>query len=405
MHTRAHLAALLLLLSTQARTAEQPVTLQSVLNTEIHIEPATFSEVRPIEIWQNKIFLTAAVNGREFRFILDTGSPTLITRAAADALGLEGLAENRGMDANGNTVVTQATVLQRLQIGEVVFAPVPALIMETTGLDVGARLLDGGIIGSELMPLAVWQINFQKQTLTLSHASDSLDHVRGVPSAELHVSPSYPRMPIVAHRINGAFTDRALFDTGSSELVHLNQHAYDELRKRRLLKNTLGSAHGSFGESGGGRGADSEFHWLELARLQIGELDLTNLRVWTRPQPPTLIGSAVLASHVVTLDYPKGSIHFDPFAPIHQATIPNGLRLGLRDGVVEVALLLRNGPAEKAGLELHDEVLRINGQSLQMPEGADIKDWLLTVREWSQSTPLEITVRRAAEVKKFKLTN
>ena len=75
-------------------------------NSPCKIKTGVTIEDGSIEIWNNKIFLTAKVNGKPFRFILDTGSPTILTTKVANELGLEILSENTSQDANGNLVKT-----------------------------------------------------------------------------------------------------------------------------------------------------------------------------------------------------------------------------------------------------------------------------------------------------------
>lgn len=77
-----------------------------------------FNEVIPIVVENNKIFLRAKINNKEFRFIFDSGSPTVITTQAAQAAGLKpvgqhgAVAKNTGTDANG-----VAVTMDKYQIG------------------------------------------------------------------------------------------------------------------------------------------------------------------------------------------------------------------------------------------------------------------------------------------------
>ena len=56
--------------------------------TRPYIDAADFPAVIPIDVWSSKIFLTAEVKGSAHQFILDSGSPSMLTSEAAQTLGL-----------------------------------------------------------------------------------------------------------------------------------------------------------------------------------------------------------------------------------------------------------------------------------------------------------------------------
>jgi len=137
--------------------------LSEVFNTKPYIKNKEFKSVIPIDIWSNKVFLNAKVNGKQFRFILDTGSPTLLAKKVAKDLDLEIKGENTGKDANGNLVKMELSIIEQLKIGDVKFRNIPVFIFDPSNLKLGDSIFDGGIIGSEIMPLSNWQINFEKK--------------------------------------------------------------------------------------------------------------------------------------------------------------------------------------------------------------------------------------------------
>ena len=91
------------------------------------------------------------MNGKAYRFILDTGSPTILTKAVADELGLVIEAENTGKDAHGNPVRMGLAILEQLRIGEVTFRNIPVFIYDATQQAMARCVLDGGVIGSDIV--------------------------------------------------------------------------------------------------------------------------------------------------------------------------------------------------------------------------------------------------------------
>lgn len=334
-----------------------------VFNTKITLNQKEFLEVVPIKTRGNKILLRASINNKPFQFILDTGSPTVITKQVATELGLNVVGKNIGKDANGTSVEMALAIADNISFGKVSFNNVPVFIFDGSQLPLSSCYLDGGVIGSEILPLAKWQIDFKHKQLIITNDLDKLKHVKKASRATLK-SFGYPHAPILAHKLNGEFSDHAMFDTGNSELIQLNKLAYDELIKRGLLDGKITTAFGSFGESAGGGGKNSPYSQFRLEELAIGNLKLDAIDVWTRPIVPTLIGAKILESHIVTLDYAGKQIYFQPFTESELSDDSFGFRSNFEDGKLRISFLTHDSPLAKAGVKVGDQILTINGDNL-----------------------------------------
>ncbi|MEM7019660.1 MAG: aspartyl protease family protein, partial [Pseudomonadota bacterium] len=336
-----------------------------VFQTKPYLVDDKAISVVPIETMRNKITLFAKVNGTSFRFILDTGSPTVLSQHVASALKLAPKGQNIGQDAHGNQVKMDLSILDSLLIGKSEFRNIPIFIHDFSKLPLGRCVIDGGVIGSEIMPLTQWQINFEDNQLILGGRLDDYKFIKGAKRASMQTY-NYPFTPIVEHKINDELKDNAIFDTGNTELLHLNIKAFDELKKRGALNlGSIKNAHGTFGESAGGRGNDTDFQQVALDSLSIGELEFSNLSVWSRPQVPTLIGAKVFESQIVTLDYKNNRIHFYPYQDAQSEDSSFGFRGYFDDDSLKIGFLTDNSVASNSGLELHAQILKINDISFE----------------------------------------
>lgn len=373
-----------------------------VFKVQPRIANQNYKTVVPIDIWASKIFLQAEVNGKSYRFILDTGSPTILTKKVADALALEIQGQNTGKDANGNLVTMDLAVLQQLKIADVEFHNVPVFIFDPTGLEAGQHILDGGVIGSEIMPLATWQINFANKELVITDTVSRLEYISAAARARLEVY-AYPHTPIIEHEINGKFKDKAIFDTGSPELLHLNEKAAQELKKRKLISSPVERGIGTFGESGGGRGEDQTYELLNIAELSLGSLKFEDVDVWTRAEVPSLIGAKLFASHIVTLDYTKRLIYFHEYRKQDARSAGYGFKPYIKDRAVYVGFLIKASKAHKAGIVLHDQLLEVNGKDLTQIEAAHIQEELSWLANLDALSELRIKIKRGAKLKNLVL--
>ncbi len=376
--------------------------LPEVLKTQPYIENKDFSSVIPIDTSGNKIFLNAEVNGKPYRFIFDTGSPTILSRKVVDELGLVIRGENTGKDANGNLVKMDLSVLDRLKIGDVVFRDIPVFVFDYSHLAVGNCIIDGGVIGSEILPLTIWQINFARKELVITNDTRKLEHIDNAQSSKLKVT-DYPFTPVLEHAINGQFTDHAIFDTGCTELLHLNHLAFEDLKKRQIVDSVTAKAFGTFGESAGGRGKDATFHLVPLQQLAVGEVRFANIEVWTRNEVPSLIGARIFESHIVTLDYANKIVYFQKYQEPKTETASFGFRPYLKNQSLYVGFLRDPSPATEVGIRLHDQILTINDRDLRHLEASEqyeVLKWFSTVEGMRK---IEVTLESNGVTKKVVL--
>lgn len=351
-------------LSTSARAQE--TDLRAIFSAPIGIERAEETTSIPIEIRMDKLFIDASINGETREFIFDTGSPTLITRELADALGLVTLAQNTGVDAHGTPVTMDIAVAETLTLGGVTFSDVPVLIFDPSTLELGPCVFDGGVIGSEIFPGSVWRIDTENRTLTIASGPGAEDR----PEVRAPLSDfGYPHAPIIDYRI-GDLADRALFDTGSAEAVTLFAQVADARPVRRHVDAaSLREGRGIEGISAGGASEIGELLRFTLEEFELGGVNLGPLDGTVRQAPPTLAGAGLLSRYVVTADYVNGEFRLTPRSAPEPRAPHAGYAIGYENGEARVAQLFEGSPAAEAGLELGDHVVAIDGYSTRIGEG------------------------------------
>ena len=153
--------------------AAQAGPVQQAFAEPVRIERAEAVTRVPAEWRMNKLFIEATVQGETREFIFDTGSPTMISRTLADTLELEPIGQNVGVDANGNQVTMDVAVVETLSLGGTTFHDVPVLIFDFSPLAMARCLVDGGIIGSEILPGSAWRIDAGAGEVALAQGADA----------------------------------------------------------------------------------------------------------------------------------------------------------------------------------------------------------------------------------------
>ena len=373
--------------------------------TPITIERANPETTVPLTYRMRKLFVSASVNGKKREFFFDTGSPTILTRTFVHELGLEPIAQNIGVDANGRHVTMDVVRIRDLTLGGVRFHNVPALVFDYSTLDLGDCFFDGGVIGSEILPGSVWRVDTEKRRLTISApaTAETADDTASSFSVALY-DLGYPHGPIVDYSV-GEFSDKALFDTGSAEPITLFGKLVEKrVVKRAIAKGSMMEGRGSEGVSAGGQGAVGDLARFTLSDFRIGGRRVGPVHATTRSVPPTLLGLGLLDRYVVTFDYPAGRLRLEQRDEPEVRRPAPGYGLMFVDGRATVTQLFEGSRGEKAGLRLGDHVTAVDGKSLVAAD----RDTQCRLAEWLANTfdgnsAKTITVEREGDENTLKL--
>lgn len=371
----------------------QPEDLRALLSQPRQMDRVQAHFDLPVTLVAGKIEVTATVGGQPRRFIFDTGSPTVLTRALAGELGLKVIGQNHGRDASGQTVTTAVAIVPSLEVGGLRFHDFPVFIYDPAdeSAATGACLLDGGVLGSDLLPGSIWQLDLEAKVLRVASALDQLPLPPAATRAPLHLF-GFPHAPIVPWSVPGTLTDKAMFDTGSPATLTVFDRAYEPLQKKRRAR-TVGILHGYEGEAAGGRGEQRDRTVFTLPQVQIGGQTLADIRAVTRPIAPTLIGAGLLATHVVTLDYVDQQFLIHPRGQI-DARVDADFACRWTENGAMIINVLRDSPAWQRGLRPDTLVVAANGRSLLPADQTDpcaLAVWL--IETLPHLDPLELTIR------------
>jgi tetratricopeptide (TPR) repeat protein len=166
----------------------------------------------PFDYAHKEILVKCRINqGDELDFLFDTGaSETIIDRrvAAENMLLKEGVADIRAL---AGSVQSDTTTLGRFEVGNLVLNDVDARILDLSGQSrhLGRRL--GGIIGTNVISKFVAVLDYGKSKITF-HDADTF--VR--PTDVVALPFARKSAPVIKVKLNGAFEQLMLVDTGAA---------------------------------------------------------------------------------------------------------------------------------------------------------------------------------------------
>ena len=354
-----------------------------------YVETPEFSIELPLDVLASKLYVDVEIGGEPRRFVFDTGSPSMMSKALADELGLKPVDSREGRDSHG-AVVRSDIVQADMTLGGTTFHKVPVFAADFSSSTVVQCLIGDGVLGSEVLPLCAWQIDLPDSTLRCSTETGALDHVDGAKRQRLY-DFGYPHAPILDVRFADEATSKAMFDTGSPGYFTISPPDFDGAEHAGGVKNTT-SGYGSLGGSLGGQAPNAAQRRGELSSLAIGNVDLGSVQAHVREFPPSLIGASILEHYVVSLDARSQSAYFDRYRDASFVRPSFGFSLGF-ENEVSIALVWEGSPAAEAGLQAGQRVTAINGRktdnscegiryALRAMEGSSIEvEWEAGVAE------------------------
>ncbi len=304
----------------------------------------------------------------EYNFVVDTGALTFIDKTLADDLKLK----QQGQMAKINRLLVGGYPVENV----FVFTNFDLQLLKTAS---GITL--HGIIGSDFLEDYLVTIDYEKQQLILSSASESLAAEKEK-NGKGYLVPfkSHPinRSPMIKCNLNGMIEVEAMIDTGQpfSLVLPLN---FLENTGALMQKETL-KANGVIAKWPMTKSTDN--YLSRVKSIEAGTLKMNKLTTFYAELPAVLsvplLGKDFLSQFLVKINYPKNELLLLPRPGCR--TKDNLFSAGLsleeegKDSVV-VRGVWEKSPAYLAGLEVGDRILEFNSKKLTFESHQEF--WLL----------------------------
>lgn len=349
---------------------------------------------------QNTIQLNAQIGTASATdtFVLDSGAPMTIAPRLGRDLGLASLAHVSLAGPEGGGRSVPVTLIPEVRVAGVPFRDVGAVIDWVEPPSELACLSVDGLMGASLLQAAIWQIDFQTRQINVTDRLNDLPGLDGAmriafarsdesgsPRIEVGVSDRDDVSLLVDLGFNGSLAiPAALFEESGNRL------ASDAPTENGEASTTVFGATSSAVRIG------------RLRELRIGDLRLADFPVVTGDSVSDFhVGIEFLRHFRVTLDWLNDDLYLEPIDPenaLYDDFASYGFKPQLRDGQLVVGALWQGSTAERAGLELGDRLVEIDGRSTESPDFAVLCDVLdaIGLFGWNEA-PISVVVQRAEE--------
>ena len=263
----------------------------------------------PYEEIKEKIIIDAVIEGKTYKFMLDTGAPMVIFKKLSEELNLSKVKDLEIQDQSNKKDTMSTVILPKIKIGEVTFNNIPTLVsdsplIECFGID--------GIIGSNVLRNSAVQFSSKNKMITITDSPKRLK-LKSKPSKLLLNAQSNPYIWINQTNEKINLREQLLFDTGMDGFYDISMPLYNEHSEKFTHLNIIAKSSGTFSMGLHGNADLTENYKFLLPEMVINNVVFKNVITETTYGTNSRIGATLLKYGIVTVDYKNKKFYFEPF--------------------------------------------------------------------------------------------
>lgn len=332
------------------------------VNTENYFVKIPYKEIN------GKIIIDVNINNKEYKFIIDTGAPTIITEKLKKEINPNVIGNIEIIDQSGLKDNVEVVNLFEISIGNLSFHSIPTIVTNDSKILFDCFEVDG-YIGSNLLRNSTLQINAKEKYIIICDDSEILK-IQKKNSKEILLSHSQsnPFVEIELKKGKRTIKEKVLIDTGDNGFYQIAFSTLEQIKNHKVINfisNSIGS--NSFGFNG--KSKDENNFLINIPILNINNIELKNVKSKTTYAESSRIGSEILNLGILTIDYKNKKINLEPYDEPIETINDNVWQI---DAVINkeklvVGIIWGNDLKNKINLE--DEIISIDSIII---EGMDI---------------------------------
>ena len=345
----------------------------------------------PFDLTENHVFVPVYVNGKgPFTFAFDTGAANTISTEAAASIGLHG-GRTYQIGGVGEGAQAASDTTARMSVGDARFTGTRFTI---TALDM-IRRADGfprldGLIGYEVLNRYVVSVDYPQRRLVLRLPESYTPPQDALP---LRFFGTVPVIDAAVDGVRGKFAIDTgdgfdlSFTTGSITAHDLIERYHNRVREQS-----------GYGFGGPVLGDVTRAGELTIGPYHVAQplarLPHMSAGFFHTSELAGSIGGGVCRRFRVTLDYARRLIAFEPGPVLPRDVFDrSGMAVVIAPGGFEVSDVLPGGPAERAGVQLHDLISAIDGEPAVLLDAPSLHQRL----QAAPGTSVRLALQRAGQ--------
>jgi hypothetical protein len=314
-----------------------------------------FNETIKTDVKLGLHIVPVTINGSTYQFLFDTGAPTAISKPLQKKLQYKVIDRGDMYDSDKNRLKVSYVLVDSLDIGDVTFSNVKAFVADFTDNPILECLNLDGIIGSNMMQISNWKIDYQNETISLSNEPFLVDD----PSDFVVDFRSDDQYDIIVNlKMGRAKVSNMKIDYGNNSSISVPKNVFKVLADENILKE-------SFVEQGYSQGGivgkpiSMTRYYGYLDSLQIGNLLSEDLLI--RTGKSGLIGHDFLSRYIVAINWNEKKMRFKPHESWEDTRRTFGYSIGANaDGEPTIFGVVEQSEAARNKLKTGMRILKID---------------------------------------------
>lgn len=330
-------------------------------------EKVEFNESVRTEVKLGLHIVPVELNGKRYRFLFDTGAPTSISMEVQNSLDFKVVDRGSIVDSDKNKIRVKYVRVDSMFIGGVRFGNIRAFVGDFQANPTLACLELDGIIGSNMMQVCNWQIDYVGQEIKLSSSAFLKDEKYSV---DFRHDKQYDIM--VNMKMGKAKVSNMKIDYGNNSSISVPDEVFEVLTEEEIIESAFAEVGYSQGGLGGSPVPMNRYHGY-LDSLSMGNLLSTNLKIKTGKSG--LIGRDFLSRYIVAINWSEMKLRFKPHDTWDDSRKTFGYSIGLNSQGVPVLFgVVKGSSANSNNLEAGMKVLKID--SIDFTSGHSYCDYI-----------------------------
>ncbi len=348
------IAALALLLFSSCKTTKLVRLLRS---GETQTAEESFLAEVPFEDNMGLVMIPVKIEGKTFRFILDTGAPNVISMETAEAIGAKKHLSQSTGDSQGVKNDLDFAYLPDIEIGGIVFHHTGGAIADLKqSHEVGCLSADG-LLGANLMRQAFWEIDFTTHKVRIASSLALLEVPSDAP--KLSFKTVLSGTPKVSVYYEGVEDKNVTVDFGSRGYFSTSDKTIEQIENYEELPSFSGYGARSSGLYG--TGENDTTHVIRIPEVRVGDIVLNEQAIEYDAHRARTIGTEFFRHYRTVIDWEEEVIYFIPHStPDKHDFEAFGFSPVFSDDVLKVGYIIPTSEAAMNGMAVGDQILSIN---------------------------------------------
>lgn len=268
-----------------------------------------FEEIK-FDFIKNKVVVPIIINNKEYKFIIDTGAPNLISNELYELLNPKIIDTIPIYDGNDKKENLKIVSVEKIELGNLEFFNTATLVQNFSSDNPLRCLGIDGFIGSNMLRNSIIQFDLKNKKIRITDDKKKLN-LRKKNSSEI-ILTAIQSNPYATIDLKGKNKGReqVLIDTGMDGLYDLSLKNYKIFEKENIFK-ILGVSDGASGWSMLGSADIAQQYQLLLPKMKINNFTIEDIITITGNDDNSRIGAELLKYGVLTIDYIDKRIYFE----------------------------------------------------------------------------------------------